>query len=126
VLRFLSDAWIQALDDRASDLEVVEPLGLSVEHVIDDVVYHVAFQDGGVRFVRGPAPSATVRLVTTRAHAAAIARGETSAQRVFMNGELSVEGDSHALVRALPVLREIDDVFADVRAMTDWSELPDA
>lgn len=122
MLRFLSDAWVQALDDRACGVRVAEPIELSVEHVVDDVVYHVAFHDGRVRFRCGAASAPTVRLVTTRAHAAAIARGETSAQRVFMNGGLSVEGDPHALVLAMPALREIDDVFGEVRAMTDWSD----
>ena len=125
MLRFLSDAWVQALDARAQGIrlsDALDQVDLRVEHVVDDVVYHVAVRDRAVRFVLGPATAPTVRLVTTRAHAAAIAQGRTSAQRVFMNGGLAVEGDPHALVRALPAMREIDDVFADVRAMTDWAD----
>jgi hypothetical protein len=120
VLRFLSDAWLQALDDRTSEVHLVEPLDLCVEHVVGDTVYHVAFAGRQVRFVPGAAHEPAVRLRTSRPHAVAIARGETSAQRLFMNGELSLEGDAHALVRALPALRQLDDVFAEVRAETEW------
>jgi hypothetical protein len=126
VLRFLSDAWVRALDDRASEVQLAEPLELCVEHVVGDVVYHVAFTGRRARFVPGAAHEPAVRLLTGRSHAVAIARGETSAQRLFMNGELSLEGDAHALVRALPALRQIDDVFAGVRAVTDWGDAPDA
>ena len=122
MLRFLSDAWLQALDHCASEVQLAEPLDLCVEHVVGDTVYHVAFSGRQVRFVPGAASDPAVRLLTSRPHAVAIARGETSAQRLFMNGELSLEGDAHALVLALPALRQLDDVFAEVRAGTDWGD----
>ena len=52
--------------------------------------------------------------------ATAIARGELSAQRAFMNGRLAIEGDTLALAHAQPALRGISDAFAEVRSSTEW------
>jgi putative sterol carrier protein len=62
-----------------------------------------------------------VRVRADRATAAAIAQGTLSAQRAFMQGQLRVEGDTLTLSTTAGSLRDLDDVYADVRAGTDWS-----
>ncbi len=122
MLDFLSESWLGALDERAQQVTLAGPAELQLEYTIGDVVYHVAFAGDTVRFRPGPAPDPAVRLVTDRAAAVTIARGETSAQRVFMNGGLTIEGDPRALVGALPAMRALDDIFAEIRADTDWGD----
>lgn len=117
---FLTDAWVDALDVAATDLAVPGDTTLCVEHVVGSFTYHVAYAGGRVRYRPGPAADATVRLVADRDTAAAIARGELSAQRAFMNGLLAIEGDTLALVNAQSTLRAIGDAFAGVRSSTEW------
>lgn len=118
--RFLTDEWVDALDAAATSLQVGDDLELRVEHVVEAFTYHVSYADGRVRYQRGAATDATVRLIADRDTAAAIARGELSAQRAFMNGLLAIEGDTMALANAQPTLRAIGDAFGDVRSSTEW------
>lgn len=118
--RFLTDAWVDALDAAATQLRVGDDLELCVEHAVESFTYHVAYAAGRVRYRTGTADEPTVRLVADRDTAALIARGELSAQRAFMNGLLAIEGDTLALVNAQPALRAIGDAFAGVRASTEW------
>lgn len=130
---FLSAEWIDLLDDAATrapavtvddaedDAEAGEPI--TIEYVVGDVRYHLEVARGRVRFCRGAAADATARFSTDVATAAAIARGELSAQRAFMAGRLRVGGDVVALTRAQAVLTLLPDVFAAVRPQTTF---PDA
>lgn len=123
MVRFLTDAWVDALDRAAATLQCTPDVAgatLAIEHVVDTFTYHVRIDGTGVRFVAGPAPVATVRFTADRATAHAIASGGTSAQRAFMDGRLHIDGDALALSRALPALRGLDDAFAAVRAATEW------
>ncbi len=121
MVRFLSADWLTALDRAASGLAIDPTVALCVEHVVDDVVYHVRYADGRVRVLPGAAESPTVRVRADRATAAAIAQGTLSAQRAFMQGQLSVEGDTLMLSTTPASLRGLDDVYTEVRANTDWS-----
>lgn len=118
--RFLTDQWVDALDAAAAPLTVSGQLELCVEHVVDSFIYHVSYRDGRVRYRTGAAADPNVRLVADRDTATAIARGELSAQRAFMNGRLAIEGDTLALAHAQPALRGISDAFAEVRSSTEW------
>lgn len=118
--RFLTDQWVDALDAAAAPLEVSGELELCIEHVVESFVYHVSYGGGRVRYRAGAATDSTVRLVADRETATAIARGELSAQRAFMNGRLAIEGDTLALANAQPALRSIGDAFAVVRSSTEW------
>ena len=118
--RFLTSAWVDELDRAASSLAFRDGPPVAVEHVVDGFTYHVLLGDGRVRFVGGPAPEATVRFTADRATAGAIARGELSAQRAFMDGVLHIDGDPLALERELVTLRDLDDVLAPVRDTTEW------
>ena len=77
-------------------------------------------------------PDSTVRTDTTSpadvtltmdyAIAAAIARGDRSAQDAFMAGELRLGGDAMALVRANEHLEAATDPFAALRAETTYRD----
>ena len=118
--RFLTAEWVDALDRAAGSLAVAHDMSLCVEHVVDAFTYHVDYSAGRVRFRVGRAGDPTVRLMADRGTAAAIARGELSAQRAFMNGLLRIEGDTLALAQAQPALRSLGDAFAEVRSSTEW------
>jgi len=131
VLAFLSDPWLEALDHAARADEALgsatSGVRLAVEqHVTEvpgagEVTYHVAFDEGGVRVASGPAPAGLPVVRFTQVHrvAVAIARGDASAQRAFMTGDLRVGGDLGALLDHQAALAGLDDAFAAVRARTD-------
>ncbi len=118
--RFLTTTWVDELDRAAATLTCAADVDLCIEHHVDDFTYHVLLADARVHVRNGAAAQHTVRLTTDAVSAAAIARGELSAQRAFMNGLLRVGGDALALERALPALRAIGDAFAEVRERTEW------
>ena len=75
-----------------------------------------------------PAPSeeddaTTITFRTDPATATAIATGAEGAQAAFMAGRLRVDGDTRLLMAHQDALRALDDVFAPVRARTDF-DLP--
>jgi putative sterol carrier protein len=61
-----------------------------------------------------------VTLTEDRSTAVAVARGERSAQEAFMDGEVRVGGDIGELLAAQAALARLGDVFASVRADTDF------
>lgn len=120
--RYLSPEWIAALDAAAAAAgEVVPGVTLTVQQIVGDVTYHVRIADGRVRVHEGRAPDADVTFRQDPAVAAAIARGERSAQAAFMAGELRVGGDLTALMTHQAAFAALDDVFAAVRAETTFS-----
>lgn len=118
--RFLTTAWVDDLDRAAATLTCAAGTEVCIEHDFGGFTYHVVLADERVRFHAGPAPTATARLAADADTAGAIARGELSAQRAFMNGLLRVGGDALALERALPAMRALGDAFAGVREQTEW------
>ncbi len=118
--RFLTTAWVDELDHAAVALTCPAGTDVCIEHDFGGFTYHVVLADQRVRFHPGPAPAATARLAADADTARAIARGDLSAQRAFMNGLLRVGGDALALERALPAMRTLGDAFAGVREQTEW------
>ncbi len=132
---FLSDEWIEALDAvaRADDglRTASADLAVAVRHEItgapgdgSPATFHVALDHGTVSADRGPVPPgselATIVFRQDRETAVAIAVGDLSAQRAFMSGRLRVDGDLSVLVERRDLLAGIGDVFAALRADTDW------
>ncbi len=131
MLVFLSDPWLEALDTAARNDEALvaatAEVRLTVEHHVTEVpdagevTYHVAFDQDGVRVRPGPAPTGppVVRLMQAYPVARDIARGDASAQRAFMTGEVRVGGDLAALLANQAALAGLHDAFATVRDRTD-------
>lgn len=126
--RFLSDAWLEALDRAARADETLADLAdgppLVVQQVVTggpdgDVTYNVRAGGGAVSVRPGPADDATIRFRQDHETATAIASGRLSAQRAFMTGRLQVGGDLRAVLDRGPTLTALADVFAAVRATTD-------
>jgi putative sterol carrier protein len=122
---FLSDAWIADLDAAARAAVVPEGLQVVVQQVVvgDDgaeVAYAVRVGHGTVRVEPGRASDADVTFTQPRAVAAAIARGELSAQAAFLAGDLRVGGDLAAVLEGSRALGALSDVFEPARAATTW------
>jgi hypothetical protein len=76
------------------------------------------FGDGHVSVRRGEAGDPTVTFRCDRPTAEAIARGQSSAQRAFMAGQLRIGGDASALLRSHSAIACLPDVYAAVRSQT--------
>jgi hypothetical protein len=123
-LRFLSDAWIDALDRalRSSPLRADGPL--VVEQVVRDVplrgtvTYQVVFGEDGARIAHDA--RADVRLTTDFATAQSIARGATNAQTALAAGRLQIGGRMELLTRQAEALASFADVTAELRGDTEF------
>ena len=119
---YLSEEWIQEADAalRASGLHTADGERFSVEQRVGEVVFHIVIDDQGARACAGPAVEPSVVLSQRRDTAVAIAQGELSAEEAVLNGLTVVEGDPLALLSHHKILARANDVFAEVRASTDW------
>ncbi|MEZ5145101.1 MAG: SCP2 sterol-binding domain-containing protein [Acidimicrobiales bacterium] len=122
---FASDEWIALLDEAARGDDGIRSAttdaAITIEQVLTDgASWHVVIDHGDVRVLAGRATASTVTFTQDRATAAAIARGDDSAQAAFLRGDLRVGGDIGTLVAAAAVLDRLGDVFAAVRDRTEW------
>jgi hypothetical protein len=128
-VRYLSPAWIDAAGAAvAGDGRLGAALAgvtLTIEQVVTggpdgDVTWSLAVDDGKVALTPGPAARSDLRLTTDYATAAAVAAGELSAQRAFVEGRLRVGGDLSLLITHQRALAAVDDALAGVRARTTY------
>ena len=122
---FLTPEWVSALADAAAGATLPDDVRLVVQQVVvgDDgveVAYTVRIEAGSVRVTDGRADDADVSFTQDRATAAAIARGDLSAQAAFLDGRLRVGGDLAAALGGARALAGLDDLFALPRTATDW------
>ena len=123
---FLSPAWIADLDAAAGGATAPQDLRLVVQQVVVDedghevAAYAVRIADGRVRVEAGRAADADVTFTSARPTAAAVARGELSAQRAFLDGDLRVGGDLARVLDAARQLTGVVDLFAPARTGTTW------
>jgi putative sterol carrier protein len=132
VLVFLSDPWIEAmaLAAGASSGPHVDP-PLVLQQVVtrdgdDDACWAVTLGAGTITVVAGRSPTPTVTFTQDLETAAAVNRGELSAQAAFMTGRLRVGGDVQLLLDSQQALAEVDDIFALVRAHTSYPDVDGA
>src|SRR4051794_8288487 len=114
--RYLSPAWFEAAE-RAINGSVSLPaqaagIDIVVQHVVTGasdgaVTYHIRVGGDGVSIHRGETADPTVVFSEDYGTAAAISRGELSAQSAFMTGRIKVRGD-------LPRLVEQSSAFSDI------------
>jgi putative sterol carrier protein len=124
VVRFLSDPWIDAMARAAEGASAphVEP-ALVLQQVVTGVddgeaAWSITLGAGTIVVVPGRAPTPTVTFTQDVETAAAVNRGELSAQAAFMTGRLRVGGDVRVLLDRQAALAEVEDIFAGVRAET--------
>ena len=121
---FLTEAWIDDLDAAVQAVALPDDVQLVVQQVVTDaggdVPYVIAIADGRVRVRSGRAERSDVSFTQDRATAAAIARGELSAQVAFLDGRLRLGGDLRAVLARAGDLAALDDAFAATRAATEW------
>jgi hypothetical protein len=124
---FLTPAWIADLDAAGRGATVSDDVRVVVQQIVLDddggdgeVAYAVRVADGCVRVEPGRAADAVVTFTQLRSVAAAIARGERSAQSAFLAGDLRVGGDLAAVLEGSRALAALADVFAPARATTTW------
>ena len=124
-MQFLSDEWIEAMNAAGTSSGATGDPTIVIEQTVKGGPdgphrFHVSIGDGSVRFVGGPAPDATVTFTQSYDTAGAIARGEQSAQAAFMTGDLKIAGAVRVLLDHQDLLEDTDDVFAGVRADTEY------
>lgn len=120
-ISYLSDEW---LTEANRAVETLAPISseLSVGFVITDskLSYAVDFGPTQVRFHRD-LETTPVQLNLTHTTAAAIASGQMSAQRAFLDGELRVSGDVRELMGNEQAIKDLADCLAELRERTDFS-----
>jgi putative sterol carrier protein len=126
--RFLSDAWIDALDVALRNDEQARRVGGSARICIGQVVtgtphgdvrYEVRVGDGTIRVVPG-IDLADVTFTQDHDTAMSIARGELGAQAAFMDGRVRIGGDLELLMEHAPALTGLDEALARARAGTTY------
>lgn len=119
-MQYLSDEWIEAANAAVSGLEPsTEPFAVS---------YTVTDGPTGERSytldLTGPSIELGAKApVGLRMHwdtAKAIAVGEGSAQRAFLDGNMQIEGDAQALVGNADGMSAVERALVDVRASTTY------
>ncbi len=126
---FLSPEWIAELGAAATSMSV-EDFDLLDELIVEQVVrdgpdapevrYYVRFVDDQVCVLPGAADDPDVRVISDYDTAAAIHRGELSAQAALVTGRAKLQGPIQHLRGREAVLRDLDDAFASVRASTTY------
>ncbi len=127
--RYLSREWLdaaqRAIDASTSVREAATGADFVVQHVVTggpngDVTYHVRVGEEGVRICKGEAADPTVVFTEDYGTAAAIGRGELSAQAAFMAGRIRVRGDLPRLVEQSGAFSDIEDSLAGLRSETSY------
>lgn len=123
---FLSDAWLADLARAAIAATAPTGVALVVQMLVEDgaggdsIAYAVGMAGGVITVTPGRVHDADLTLTQDRATAAAIARGEMSAQVAFMSGRLRIGGDLRGVLEHAGALAAMADIFAEVRDDTTW------
>jgi putative sterol carrier protein len=125
VPRFLTQTWVDQVNEAMGDVSVPSDVDLAVAHHVaggpdGDVVYVLRMSGGAVDARLADASDTDVHLYQDYATAAAIARGELSAQQAVAAGRLRVAGDTRALVRHADAFSAVANAFRHVAADTTY------
>jgi putative sterol carrier protein len=127
--RYLSREWLdaaqRAIDASTSVRNAASGADFVVQHVVTggsdgDLTYHVRVGGDRVRICEGEAADPTVVFTEDYSTAAAIGRGELSAQAAFMAGRIRVRGDLPRLVEQSGTFSDIEDALAGLRSETSY------
>lgn len=130
-VEFLSEEWVGLLGAAVAGLRVDPEVTLTIEQnvVCPDgsvFVWHLAVDRGRVSAAVGAARAGAGRLVfsTDQETARSIAAGEASAQRLFLEGRLRLDGDAGLLPGARAALEALGEATAAVRGRTTGLDAP--
>jgi putative sterol carrier protein len=132
VVVFLSAEWLSELDAAARHIEPSTALAPGQRLVLGQevhgtpagtVAYQVVVDEHGVRVVSPPEPAADLTFVCDYATAVAVAQGSTNAQEALMAGRLQLRGDVERFSAARDAVVALGDVFARVRATTEFTSV---
>jgi putative sterol carrier protein len=128
VARFLSPEWLAGMAAAAGESEALREaasgLELSVRQVVKggpdgDVAYTVRLAGGTMTVVPGDGPG-DVEVVSDYGTAASISQGRLSPAVAFASGRLKLGGRVGSLAGHSAVLSGLGDVFASLRATTEY------
>ncbi len=121
-MKYLSDVWLERAAEAVADVEPTDDafaVGYRVTGGPDgDRAY--TLQLGPEVVSVGDGSDAPVTLEMTWTVAVAIARGELSAQRAFLDGDIRLGGDAQALVGNAEAVAAVDAALADLRSTTTY------
>ncbi len=129
MVAFLSPEWLARLDEAARARGELPNLSPGQRLVLQadvtgapggPVSYQVEFRPAGAR-VRPGTPEPPDLVVTTDYETAGgLASGAANAQAALMDGRIAVRGDVDRVGAARDLLAELHDLFAQVRAVTEF------
>lgn len=130
-VEFLSEEWVGLLGAAVAGLRVDPGVTLAIEQNVacpdgSVFVWHLAMDGGRVSAAVGAARAGPGRLVfsTDRETARSVAAGKASAQRLFLEGCLRLEGDAGLLPGARAALEVLGEATAEVRGRTAGLDAP--
>ncbi len=124
LIRFLAPEWVTALDAAAREVTVAGDGDLVVQQVVrtedGEICYHLVVGGGRLWVVPGQAEAPDVTFTQDYGVAAALSRGELTAQQALFDGTLKVSGDLDGLARRAVALAALGDAFAALRSKTTY------
>lgn len=120
-MKYLSDEWIDAANTAVKAMPATTE-AVAIGYVItagegDDRSYSIVLGPDTVAVVSG-VDSAGVVMTMDVELATAIAKGESSAQRAFLDGRIRLGGDARVLLGNRESMTEIDTRLAKLRNIT--------
>ena len=121
-MKYLSETWLDRAAAAIADVEPVDE-AFSIGYIVTggpdgDRAHTLHLGPDLVTF--RPGADAPVTLEMTWSIACAIARGELSAQRAFLDGDMRIGGDAQALVGTTDSLAAVDQRLAQLRTTTTY------
>ena len=130
-VEFLTEEWVGLLGAAVAGVRVDPEVTLVIEQNVacpdgSVFVWHLAIDRGRAAAAVGPGRGGPGRLVfsTDRETARCIAAGEGSAQRLFLEGQLRLDGDAGLLPRARAALEALGEATAAIRGRTAGLDAP--
>lgn len=126
VVQYLSDEWMEEAGAALARSTVgtgEEPVVIQYEVTAapgGKRTYSLTFEDDHITLEAGSRADASTSFSLDYDVAAAIARGELSAQAAFMQGRLKLGGDVMVLVHQHALLDGLDDALAGLRDRTEY------
>ena len=123
-MRYLSPDWVAAANRAVAPI-AVDGLEAVVQHVVTggpggDCRYYIDVRGGRGAVVAGETDAPTLTFTEDYETAAAVARGDTSAQAAFMAGRIRIGGDLSKLGTAAEAMAALDSALGSIRDDTEY------